>query len=185
MGVDEDLSRRLRRLEDRAGIGELVARYCFAIDDRDVAAIADCFTADGCFRSLDGVLDARGREAVVEQFHGRFAALGATYHYTHDRVLEFDPRDPDAARGIVAAHAEVVRNGEPMWVALRYADRYRREDGRWRFAERELSFMYYLRVEEYVAALRGRERMRAYANAAAADWPEGTEGWRRYAPPRG
>jgi uncharacterized protein (TIGR02246 family) len=183
MSVDEELLQRLRRLEDRAEIGELVARYCFAIDDRDVAAIADCFTADGRFRSLDGVLDAQGREAVVRQFHARFAVLGATYHYTHDRVLDFDPLDRAAAHGVVAAHAEVVRHGEPMWVALRYADRYRREDGRWRFADRELSFMYYLRVDEYVEALRGRERMRAYERAAPADWPEGSAGWRRYAPP--
>lgn len=185
MGVDEDLLRRVRRLEDRAEIGDLVARYCFAIDDRDLAVVADCFTTDGSFRSLDGVLDARGREAVVQQFHGRFAALGATYHYTHDQLLEFDPADPDSARGVVAAHAEVVRNGEPMWVALRYADRYAREQGRWRFAERVLSFMYYLRVEDYVDALRGRERMRAYAHPAPADWPEGTEAWRRYESPPG
>jgi hypothetical protein len=52
-----------------------------------------------------------------------------------------------------------------------------------RFADRELSFMYYLRVDEYVAALRGRERMPAYERAAPADRPEGSAGWRRHAPP--
>ena len=120
------LPERIRRLEDREAIRELVARYCLVIDGRDVAGIADCFTADGGFRSRDGVLNARGRAAVVQQFHGRFAALGPTFHFTHDHVIRFDDRDADRAWGIVTSHAELVRNGQPMWVALRYEDEYLR-----------------------------------------------------------
>lgn len=180
---DRSLIERIRRLEDREAIRELVARYCLAIDGRDVARIADCFTADGGFRSRDGVLNARGRAAVVQQFHGRFAALGPTFHYTHDHVLRFDDGDADRASGIVTSHAELVRNGEPMWVALRYDDEYRRDDGHWRFQDRLLSFMYYLPVRDYPVALTERDRMRAYGTPAAADWPEGLVSWKEYAPP--
>ena len=54
------LETRLRRLEDRTEIGELVTRYCLTMDNRDVAAIPGLFTADAVVRSLDGVMNATG-----------------------------------------------------------------------------------------------------------------------------
>jgi len=180
MSDPQTLEHRIRRLEDREEIRELVARYGIVIDDRVIDGIADCFTVDGAFRSRDGVLNARGRDAVVEQFRSRFAVLGPSNHFTHDHIIRFDEQHPDRATGLVTSHAEVVRHGQAMWTALRYEDEYHREDGRWRFADRLLSFMYYVRVEEYAAAMAGTERMRAYAQPTAADYPEKLESWQRY-----
>ena len=179
MTSDSSMPERLRRLEDRAELTELIARYCIAVDDRDVEALASLFTPDGRFRSADGVMDAVGRDAVMEQFRGRFAALGPTNHFTHDRIFEFGA-DPDAAAGLVTSHAEVVRNGRALVAALRYADAYRRVDGRWRFADRLLSFLYYLPAEEYARGFVSRLRMRAYGDERPADYPEGLPTWRRY-----
>ena len=39
-----DLDARIRRLEDRALIGEQVIRYAMAVDRRDWKVFADCFT---------------------------------------------------------------------------------------------------------------------------------------------
>ena len=109
------------------------------------------FTPDGAFRSKDGVMEARGTEAVLEQFRGRFRALKLSNHFSHDHVFEFGA-DPDAATGLVTAHAEVWRNGRALIGALRYQDSYRRHQGRWCFADRLLFFLYYLPVEEYASA---------------------------------
>lgn len=174
------LEERIRRIEDRIAIRELVARYGRVIDDRDIAGIAECFAAHGSFRSRDGVMDARGREAVVEQFHGRFAVLGPSFHYTHDHVIELHPHDPDRASGWVNSHAEVVRLGRAMLAAIRYEDEYVREGGRWRFADRLLSFFYYLPPEEYAQVLLDARRNRAYAEPTPADIPEPLESWRKY-----
>ena len=174
------LEERLARLEARAEIAELLANYCFSVDERDLDGIARCFARDGVFRSIDGVMNAAGREAVIAQFHGRFAVLGPSNHYTHDHTIRFDPADRNAATGLVNAHAEVVRNGETLWTALRYEDSYCLEDGRWRFRVRTLSFFYYLRPADYAEALRGTDRNRAYAVPHAADWPEATGSWQRY-----
>lgn len=173
------LEKRLRILEDRAELRELVARYGIAIDDRDVAALTELFTPDGSFRSMDGVMSARGRDAVVQQFHGRFAALQATNHIAHEQILDF-AADPDAVEGLVTSHAEVCRHGRTFVAALRYRDRYRRHEGRWRFAERLLSFLYYLPVEEYAEGFASRLRMRAYGDRRPADYPESLPAWRRY-----
>jgi len=173
------LEQRLARLEDIEAIRTLVARYGFAIDDRDLAAVGELFTHDGRFRSRDGVMDASGRAAVLAQFEGRFAALGPTNHFTHDHLVWLDKASPDRARGLVSSHAEVVRNDRPMVVALRYEDGYRREDGAWRFADRLLSFLYYVDVREYADVIRTQLRMRAYDRPAPADYPEGLDTWRR------
>lgn len=173
------LQKRLRVLEDRAELRELVARYGVAVDDRDIAALEELFTPDGSFRSVDGVMNAVGRDAVIEQFHGRFAALQATNHIAHEQILDFAD-DPDAAEGLVTSHAEVCRHGRTFVAALRYRDRYRRDAGRWRFAERVLSFLYYLPVEEYAEGFAGRARMRAYGDRRPADYPESLPAWRRY-----
>src|SRR5688572_4161590 len=179
MTNDPSLPARVRRLEDRAELAELAARYCIAVDDRDVATLASLFTVDGSFRSKDGVMDARGRAAVIEQFRGRFAVLGPSNHFTHDHVFEFGA-DQDVAAGLVTSHAEVIRNGRALIAALRYEDRYRREHGRWRFADRLLSFLYYLPAEDYVRGFASRLRMRAYGDERPADYPEALPSWRAY-----
>ena len=179
-GVDE-LAARVARLEDREDIRELVARYGFVVDDRDIDSLALLFTPDGCFRSRDGVIDAHGLEAVIETFHGRYAALKLSLHVTHDHIIYFDDEDPDLARGLLSSHAEVHRNGQTMVAALRYDDVYRRHQGHWRFADRLLSFLYYLPVEAYGEALGRLDRMRAYDTPRAADYPEALPSWQDYA----
>ncbi|MCZ8130918.1 MAG: nuclear transport factor 2 family protein [Steroidobacteraceae bacterium] len=180
--TDTSLERRIRRLEDRVEIGELIARYGLAMDGRDLDEIEAIFTPDAVLRSRDGVMNARGREAIVLLYRGRFTVLGPSNHFTHDRIVTFDANDPDLARGLVVSHAEMNRNGRGMIAAIRYADVYQRHEGAWRFAERELSFMYYVAAAEYVDALGPglAKRMRAYDEPRAADWPEGLDTWRRF-----
>ena len=178
------LERRLRRLEDRVEIGELVMRYGLVMDDRDVDAMPQLFTPDVRIRSADGVMDARGGDAAVAIFLGRFTVLGPTTHFTHDGLVEFDQADDDRATGLVLSHAEMQRKGQPMLAAMRYRDVYRRWEGRWRFAERLLSFMYYVPTAEYLDAFGPGldRRMRAYDRAVPADWPEQLPTWKRYYP---
>jgi len=183
MNVEE----RLARLEARVEISELLARYCFAVDARDIAGMAECFTQDGSFGSIDGTMTATGRDAVIEQFHTRFAALGPSNHFTHDHLITFDDTDATRATGVVNAHAEVVRNDQAMWSSLRYHDTYRFESGKWRFQARALEFFYYLRPADYAEAMLGPSRNHANRTPHAADYPESLATWRAYytARPRG
>lgn len=175
-----DLATRIRRLEDREAIRELVGRYGYLIDNRDLDGIAELFCADAVLESQDGIMDARGRATIIELYKGRYAALGPTFHYTHDHAIALDGSDPDAATGIIASHAEVMRNGEAMLAAIRYFDDYRREDGRWRFARRRLAFFYYTPAAQYIDTMTSPLRQRAYGDQRPADWPETLETWKRY-----
>ena len=182
MSHDDHLERRLRRLEDREEIGELVARYGLVMDNRDVDAIHDLFTPDVEIRSGDGVMNVVGRDEAVAMFEGRFSVLGPSNHFTHDRIITFDESDPDHARGLVLSHAEMNRKGRAMLTAIRYEDEYRRDETRWRFRRRLLTFFYYVQVTEYADALGAGlgSRNRAYDEPRAADWPEPLTSWQRY-----
>jgi len=174
------LEQRIRRLEDREEIRALIARYCRTVDERDIEGVAQLFTVDGIFESIDGKIAATGRDAVVAQFHRRFAVLGPSNHFTHDAIVEFDDADENRACGWVNSHAEVVRNGAALLAALRYEDSYRREDQKWRFARRTLHFFYYLTPGEYPDLLGRRDRNRAYPEPVLADFPEGSATWSEY-----
>ena len=115
----QQLEPRLRRLEAREAICELVARYCFFIDNHDVDGIGSLFTSDVHFRSKDGVMDTAGRDAIVQQFHGRFAVLGPSNHFTHDHPIWFDGDNDLRARVLVEAHtwAEGLAQRAPLALA--------------------------------------------------------------------
>lgn len=177
------LEQRVQELEDRTAIGELIARYGLVMDNRDMAAMPGLFTADVKIRSGDGVMNCRGRDAAVELFRSRFQVLGPSNHFTHDRIVTFNPANQDEATGIVLSHAEMNRLGQPMVTAIRYNDQYRREAGEWRFAERVLNMFYYVPTEQYLEVFRPEglaTRNRAYATPTAADWPETLATWQAY-----
>ena len=174
------LESRLAEVEDRAAISELTARYNFSIDNRDLKAVGELFTDNATFGSKDGAMRAMGREAILKQFEDRFSVLGATNHFAHDHVVWFEA--PTRARGLLSVHAELWRKERAMLTALRYDDAYEKVGGLWCFAERLLSFMYYLPVEEYSSALGVLERNRAGNTPVAADFPERLPTYREYRP---
>lgn len=176
---DSNWEARIARVEAELAIRGLAARYCFAIDDHNLAAVGALFTEDARVYSVDGVMDATGRDAILRQYEGRFAVLGPSNHVSHDHAIRFGD-DPDRAEGTLSAHAELLRDGVPMLTALRYADRYRREHGEWRIEERALSFLYYVALADYPGILGQPDRMRAYDRPAPADYPEALPSWRDY-----
>ena len=167
----QTLEGRMSALEDQLAIRDLTARYNFAMDNRDLASVSLLFTEDASFGSKDGAMRATGIAAIVKQFEGRFSALGATNHFAHDHVVWFE--SPTRARGQLSVHAEVWRKEQPQIAALRYDDLYiKSTDGLWRFAERLLSFFYYLHIADYAQSMGRLERNIASGTPVAADYPE-------------
>lgn len=169
--MSADLEARLRRVEDRQELTELVLLYFHVMDERNLDSLPRIFTADAHLGSGDGVFDATGLDTIAETYQGRFDALGPTFHYSHGVIVDFDDADPDMAFGTLTGHAEVVRNGTPMIVGLRYRDVYRRTSNGWRIANRVMSYFYYTPAEQYVTVMQSPDRNLAYGDPRPADWP--------------
>ena len=130
-----ELEQRLRRLEDRAALDDLVVRYFIAADGDDYDGIGASFTGDATFAS-SGVVNAQGRDAIVSFIRSSRERMGLTVHTPHYGLYTF--ANDERAHGIVGAHLELVLAGEPLFGAVRYEDEYRRTDQGWRIAERDM-----------------------------------------------
>lgn len=179
------LEDRIARLEAESQIRQLIARYCFTIDDRDLDGIRALFAHDATLKSADGVMNATGVDAIMEQYHGRFDVLGPGHHFMHDVQIDFVGDGKSEATGRVIGHAELWRAGKMMVTAIRYADKYRNTDDGWKFAERTISFLYYVPISEYPDILATPNRNHAYAEPKPADFPETLPSWISYEKSRG
>lgn len=169
--MGDTLEDRIRTLEDRAAIQELGIRYGWVMDERDAEGTRALFAPDASIRSKDGKMDAQGLDTILTMYEGRWSVLGPTNHFSHGQLIEFGD-DPDRATGLLFGHAEVVREGKAHQVALRYDDEYRRLDGRWVFASRVISYMYYAPIADLAEALESDGPVRVYGEAAPGDWPD-------------
>lgn len=133
------LEDRVRRLEDRADLQDLVATYFRATDDDDFDQLGACFTSAATF-AASGYPDSAGRADIVAFLKAARADMGQTVHTPHYVHLEF--QNDDAATGVVVAHLELGLGAQTHCAAVRYLDRYRRENGRWAFAHREMRAVY-------------------------------------------
>ncbi|RYY33222.1 MAG: nuclear transport factor 2 family protein [Sphingomonadales bacterium] len=175
--MELSLERRIDRLEARAAIAELGTSYCTACDDRDMALLESCFTEDVRMLSRDGQMDATGRGETIAMFDQMLSIRGPAFHWTHDRIVRFDDNDPDRATGLVLAHAETTPHGKASIAGIRYEDVYRREGGRWKFAARTLSFLYYMEMRDFVEHFPTEKRMGLGGEWRAADFPETLPTW--------
>jgi len=134
--MDDDLLRRVERLESIDEIRQLVARYALALDMRDADAWAGLFPED--VRVGDGQV---GRQALRnwfdkvlrEQFTG-------TSHHIGGHIIEFF--DPDNAQGIVYSKNEHETPTDWVIMQMMYFDRYERIGGRWYFRRRVPLYWY-------------------------------------------
>lgn len=167
-----DLEKRLRRLEDRGEIDDVVVRYFLAVDSDDFEGVGASFTEDATFAS-SGILNAQGREAIVAFIRSARDHMGLTVHTPHYGLYSFEGED--RARGIVGAHLELVLAGEPLFGAVRYQDVYVRTDKGWRIASRDMRTIHIAPWSQVGdAMLSDRPVCWPGAEPAATDYPRGT-----------
>lgn len=144
-----DIAARLRRLEDRAELDDLVVRYFLAADGDDLATIAETFSDTGTF-AVSGAVVGSGPQGVVDFIVSQRNNMGLTVHTPNYTLFTF--LDADHAEGLVGAHLEMVLHGSSTFGAVRYHDRYERVDGRWVISARNMRTIYFARWDEVAEA---------------------------------
>ncbi|QUT06852.1 nuclear transport factor 2 family protein [Sphingobium phenoxybenzoativorans] len=145
-----NLEERIQKIEDRFAIEDLVSRYFVASDDNDFEVLEDSFAKDGIFTG-PGFSGGSNRAEVMEFVRAFRANVGQTVHALNSVTVEF--LDADRATGVVGAHIELSMGGRTLFGAFRYYDDYVREEGRWRFARRELLTVHVGRWEDIGTSL--------------------------------
>jgi hypothetical protein len=139
MGADE---KALETLIAKDAIRELVLLYSRSIDRKDMALLRTLYTRDATDShgdSYDG--PAEGYFAFIERSlpHLRYSG-----HHICNHLISVDGDQGEGEAYAICYH--VFADDKGNWVedllCARYIDRYRREDGRWRFAKRVVRYDY-------------------------------------------
>ncbi|WP_312871811.1 nuclear transport factor 2 family protein [Amycolatopsis acididurans] len=134
-----DIEARLRKLEDAHEIAQLRARYCQCLDDGRWDELASQFTENGAFIGLS---TARGRDELRTFFAGlQQGPLTAWWHFSANETVTIEG---DVATGETWLYQPCVVEGEAQVAAGRYRDRIERVGGRWLFAERHVTFFFWV-----------------------------------------
>jgi 3-phenylpropionate/cinnamic acid dioxygenase small subunit len=127
---------------------QLAYRYASAVDARDVEAFLDVFTADGRLATYAPGTD---QPFAVQTTHPELAIIpkimAERFTATMHMMANCQSRvDGDRATGSVYCTARHLfanpSGGMDLTVLIRYEDRYRLEDGRWRIAQRDIRFLW-------------------------------------------
>lgn len=124
----------MSRFEDELTIRNRYAAYCFAADDRDPEAMADCFVEDAEVEVVDRAT-MRGRDAI--------AGVQKTPSTNRHHVLNIWIRALDDAAASVAAYFLVLdHQGAPIGHGRYQDELVREDDGAWRFRHRVIRYVW-------------------------------------------
>ncbi|MGE0823365.1 MAG: nuclear transport factor 2 family protein [Candidatus Binatia bacterium] len=140
------LEQQVQELADREEIKELTAQYAHGVARGEGAKVADLFTDDGVF--LNQFPNApqtvvRGREAL-QKFYGNITRNTAL-PCIHNHLITLTG---DEATGTCSIEVRITRNNQSMIGSGYYEDRFRRENGRWKFVERNCTFFHFVPIQQ-------------------------------------
>ncbi len=139
MSLDQ---KALETLIAKEAIRELGLLYSRGVDRKDGPLLRTLYTADATDThgdTFDGPAD-----AYVDFLEKSFPYMRYSGHHVCNHLVSVDG---DTGEGEVYALAyHVIPDGKGGWLedlmAVRYIDRYRKEEGRWKFAQRIVSYDY-------------------------------------------
>lgn len=132
------LDARLKALEDKEQIAQLLIDYGRHLDSRDLAAYAALFAADGEWVGGFGTVKGRANiQAFMEKSLGTGPNRGGSYHIMSNFVITVKGDSATAwSRWTFVTPGE---RGATIAQAGRYDDTFVRENGAWRFKRRVAS----------------------------------------------
>ena len=136
------VEQRLAQMEAMEAIRRLKIRYAELNDEGfDPDALVALFTPDGVWDAGEFGRFV-GREAMRDYWVETGRVTSFAHHYITNHIVDVEPA-LTTATGRCYLLGMSTREGQAYWMAVRYAERYRKIDGKWLFEEMKLlpSFM--------------------------------------------
>jgi ketosteroid isomerase-like protein len=131
-----DPGHRLRALEDKQAITEVLYGYCAHLDRMDLDALAALFTAD-CVVDYgpEARLQSRGADGLRHDLARMWRWARTSHHLSNVMVtLDGDGEHAGAVSYVIAWHERP--DGSTATMMGQYQDRLVQQDGRWRISRR-------------------------------------------------
>lgn len=144
MRNDDDFQKRVKEIEDRLALKELVDAFSILADKKDVKAQTQLFTADGTvetYRKDVLVTKLTGRKAMEDAFGAFLKNFETVYHFNGQQTVTIKG---DKASGVSYCMVTLigVESSKKMKISIGvyYHDEYVRENNRWLIAKRRSVF---------------------------------------------
>jgi uncharacterized protein (TIGR02246 family) len=122
-------------MTDHEAIRQLVAIYAAALDQRDYAGIAACFTPDAVVDYGDAGPKLHGHTEIADLMRSVLAPLDVTQHLFTNFIIRLDGDEADLKCDVLAQHLRRgMANGETLLVGARYEVRLARTSRGWLMA---------------------------------------------------
>ena len=148
---NKSLEQKVQELADREEIRELISRYAQGVAHG--VSVANLFTDDGGFiMGVPGSPDqeVKGRKEL-DKFYGTVVGTeGKTLPMIHNYLIEVSGVE---ATGLCSIEVRTSADGKSMIGSGYYADRYRKENGRWKFVVRDARMYHWVPLQEGWAKL--------------------------------
>jgi uncharacterized protein (TIGR02246 family) len=133
----------IQEMLDREAIRDLARRYAHYVWQRNASAVAELFTEDGVMVTPD-LPTLTGPEEIVESYEKIFSAMDL-YPFVHNHVVDLDG---ETATGTCYLDLRSRSDEHHIMAAGYYEDRYRRVDGEWLIAGRDLTMVSFFPIRE-------------------------------------
>jgi hypothetical protein len=144
MKNDNDLQKRVREIEDRIALKELIDTSSILADKKDVKAQTQPFTANGgveTYRKGVQVAKLSGRKEMEDAFGAFLKNFETVYHFNGRQTVTISE---DKASGVSYCMVTLIGlEGDKRMktsIGVYYQDEYVRENGRWLIASRRSVF---------------------------------------------
>jgi len=143
----KSLEQKVKELADREEIRELISRYAHRVAHRE--GLSALFTDDGAYinHNPNDPREIRGREKLAAFFDNLppERRTADPLPMIHNVAIEISG---DEAIGICSNELRISENGKSMIASGYYEDRYRRVNGHWKFALREVTWFHWVPLQE-------------------------------------
>jgi ketosteroid isomerase-like protein len=145
MGIDSELEKRVRVLEDIEAIKKLKAKYWNSVDTQQWDNLADCYTEDVVFESpMLGKME--GRDFIVKVLKRAMKNI-KTAHQGHNPEIKV--YSDTAARGSWALNDRVQTENQKFLKGCGYyQDEYIKVNGSWKIKSSILTYTFQERSNE-------------------------------------
>lgn len=132
------LSDAIQKLQDRAEIEELVARYVIALDTRDPAMYANVFTENAVYETPMATYEGRAAIRKIVTDLQESGSANSLYHVMSNSSIEL----VSATEARHTSYAQTVRASEGGQFTVGFMGRYEdiivKREGRWQIQSRKL-----------------------------------------------
>lgn len=129
-------------VDDHREIAELGAAFAALLDERRFPEVADLFVEDGELHRADGSL-LRGRSDILAAQSSRHEHVDTVHHSATPFIEEGgEPSEARSRTSFVAVSVNRQDHSTAGWAIGYFEDRYRKENGLWRFTERHIHLMH-------------------------------------------